>query len=98
MKKVQTLEGWSITNNKILTGYIDGVKVWTAPIVLKDKKDKLTDKQGSEFKLGHMHTGVTDKTPLERADRFAADAMVARYLFLSAIPLKGDSATTVKAF
>lgn len=95
MKKVQTLEDWSITNLKILTGRIDGNKVWTAPIVLKDKRDKLTDKLGNEYKLGQMYTGVTSLTPSLRADRYKQDALIARYLFLSSIPLKGSDEATV---
>lgn len=90
MRKVPTLEDWSITNLKVLTGRVDGNKVWTAPIIYRDKKDKLTDKQGNEYNLGQMHTGVTDTTPKERADRFRQDAMIARYLFLSSLPLKGE--------
>lgn len=93
--KAQTLENWSITNMKILTGRVNGDKVWTAPIVSKDKKDKLKDKLGNEFKLGQMHTGVTDLTPKERADRFARDAMIARYLFLSSVPEEGKDAASV---
>jgi hypothetical protein len=91
MKKVATLENYSITNLKVLTGYINGDKVWTAPIVSKDKKDKLKDKLGNEFKLGQMYTGITDLTPKSRADRYTQDTMIARYLFLSSIPLEGKN-------
>jgi len=91
---MQILEDWSVTNVNILTGRVDGAKVWTAPIVSKDKRDKLTDKLGNEYQLGLMHTSTTDLTPKDRADRFARDAVIARYLFLSKIPEEGQDASS----
>jgi hypothetical protein len=94
MKKIQSLEDWSITNNKILTGYIDEKKMWTRPLVSRKGVDRVIDKDGNQFKLGQQHTGATDKTPEDRADDYLTEAVVQRYLVINSLPEVKKNATS----